>query len=462
MVLKIVAAAASVVPTRYYVPTFVVILAVVVIRAFSQGRKTNRERDMHARVVLVTGGFTPMGMTLINELAQRGAHIIALSPHPITSPKVDLLITLLRTTTNNEQIFAEECDLASPESIRSFCTRFLTGQETRLDALVFAHEYQHVGTIFGRQDLAAAEKQRQAGSLATFLMTTLLLPALLVAPVERDIRIVNVVNPFYAAAVPDFTPSGQKTTPASSMFLREGIRALRMVVLTRHLQRVLDALPTGAQVPKTEENAVPVVSQASQASNIVAVSVSPGISRSDTIAPLLGVDDIANRSLLGLILYILLQPLLRLLSKAPAAAHQSILHVLFLPTPFKAVSSTKLDKEAAKTTVIDDDKSPEEILKPGALYSECAVVKLRVPVPLEPEPEPSSAKGKEKGMEEESVKVFNDGELGGEVAGRLVWESFESGLKDWEKENPVNEKAAEAAPEAPSSSPPAGVDSDKT
>jgi len=37
-----------------------------------------------------------------------------------------------------------------------------------------------------------------------FLLTTLLLPALLVAPVERDIRIINIVNPFYAAAAPAF------------------------------------------------------------------------------------------------------------------------------------------------------------------------------------------------------------------------------------------------------------------
>ncbi|KAG2337841.1 hypothetical protein BDR05DRAFT_1004716 [Suillus weaverae] len=57
-----------------------------------QGRTTNRERDMHARVVLLTGGFTPLGLTLMQNLAQRGAHIIALSPKPVQDPEVEILL----------------------------------------------------------------------------------------------------------------------------------------------------------------------------------------------------------------------------------------------------------------------------------------------------------------------------------------------------------------------------------
>ncbi|EDR07848.1 uncharacterized protein LACBIDRAFT_327594 [Laccaria bicolor S238N-H82] len=123
-------------------------------------------------------GFTPLGLTILQSLAQRGAHIIALSPDPIDSANITILISLLRTTTSNEQIFAEECDVSSPASIRSFCTRFLTGQDQRIDAIIFAHEYHQIGSFFSRKD---KEKERNEGSLATFLITTLLLPALLVA-----------------------------------------------------------------------------------------------------------------------------------------------------------------------------------------------------------------------------------------------------------------------------------------
>lgn len=129
-------------------------------------------------------------------------------------------------------------------------------------------------------------------------MTTLLLPALLVAPVERDIRIINVVNPFYAAATAlPFNPSfsvvdATATSKNMSIISQEGQRSLRAIVLTRHLQRVLDALPSAAQVPKTEEGsrAVPVVSPKLQKSNIVAVSVSPGIGRVDTVSSILNAD----------------------------------------------------------------------------------------------------------------------------------------------------------------------------
>lgn len=249
--------------------------------------------------MFLKGGFTPLGLTVLQSLAQRGAHIIALSPYPIDSPRVSILITLLRSTFSNEQIFAEQCDLNSPSSIRAFCTKFLTGQEQRIDGIIYAHEYQHIGTagyLSRTQTLEEASSKREAGSLSTFLMTTLLLPALLVAPVERDIRIITVVNPFYAAAAGPsrFTipfPSQSPQPPKSnSVFLQEGIRSLRTSIFTRHLQRILDALPT-AQVPKTDESsAVPVVSSKVQKSNIVAVSVSPGVSRVDTMAPLLSAD----------------------------------------------------------------------------------------------------------------------------------------------------------------------------
>jgi NAD(P)-dependent dehydrogenase (short-subunit alcohol dehydrogenase family) len=90
----------------------------------------------------------------MQDLAQRGAHIIALSPKPVEDPEINILIDVLRSTTKNEQIFADECDLTSASSVRSFCSRFLTEKETKLDAIVFAHEYQHLGSVIGRHDAA--------------------------------------------------------------------------------------------------------------------------------------------------------------------------------------------------------------------------------------------------------------------------------------------------------------------
>lgn len=247
--------------------------------------------EIYLGISLYQGGFTPLGLTLLQELAQRGAHIIALSPEPISSPRVDTIIELLRSTTSNENIFAEHCDLSSPSSIRGFCSRFLTTEDNRLDGVVFAHEYTHIGSPLPTKSTTLEdEMERQTRSLATFLITTLLLPILLVAPAERDIRILNVINPFYAAAVTNFRPVTESPPEKPSIFLQEGRRSLQMAILTRHLQRILDSMPQHSQAPNVDGEAANVVSSKLQRSNVVAIAISPGITKTDTIGPLLAAD----------------------------------------------------------------------------------------------------------------------------------------------------------------------------
>jgi hypothetical protein len=161
--------------------------------------------------------------------------------------------------------------------------------------------------------------------------------------------------------------------------------------------------------------------------------------------------------------YMLLQPLLRIFAKSSTAAMQTVLHALFLPTPFKVLSQSSAGTsdekpKSAKGSPIDSSVTdmPEEVLKPGALYADCAVVRLRVPLPpsaveqlaSEKEQGRNGGKGKNKSTAtEEVLEIPDDGELGGEVMGRLVWEAYEEALKDWEKANPPDEEAKEVAPD---------------
>ncbi len=96
---------------------------------------------------------------------------------------------------------------------------------------------------------------------------------------------------------------------------------------------------------------------------------------------------------------------------------------------------------------------PEEILKPGSLYAECAVVPLKVPsidFPLPPAKE-QSAKGKGKANpEEEMLELPDDGELGGEATGRAVWEAYEAAVKAWQEAEP--KKPAKQDDEKPGTS----------
>ncbi|KAF4598920.1 hypothetical protein EYR38_007333 [Pleurotus pulmonarius] len=435
MVLHILLAAATeLYSSPYLVHTAAIVAAVYVVYTFSQGKKTNRERDLHARTVLITGGLTPLGLTVAQELARRGAHLILVTPHAVDTGEASVLVPLLRSSTSNEEIFAEQCDLTSPSSIRAFCTKFLSGKDHRLDALVFAHEYEHIGpaALFStsQSDRERAEKDREAASLSTFLIITLLLPSLLVAPVERDIRVVNVINPFYAAAIAGtetINPSPAPDHSKRGLLVSEGLRSLRTCLLTRHLQRILDALPA-AQVPKTDDGSstVPVVDPKAQKSNIVAVSVSPGIGRAATIGKILNADwTNTTKSKLGIFFYLLLQPFFRMLTKSTPYAIQSILHALFLPTPFKIVGETS-----------------SEVLKPGALYSDCAVVPINVLSSRFLVPE--DANKSDGAATEEGVTLEDDGEYGGELAGRLVWEGYEHALLAWERANPTKQEETSA------------------
>ncbi|KIY53705.1 hypothetical protein FISHEDRAFT_68640 [Fistulina hepatica ATCC 64428] len=437
--------------TKGLVPILISLAALVAIRVYAQGRFTTRERDLHARTILLTGAFTPLGLVILQELASRGAHVIALSDEPIDSASSAVMIVgLLRSTTSNEQIYADYC------------------KDQRLDAIIYAHEYQHIGPVIGSEKVNNDALLRDACSLATFLMTTLLLPALLVAPVERDIRIIHVINRFYAAAAspgassglpssfPSITPSPSSPPQSKSVFFQEGTRALRTVILARHLQRVLDALPT-AQVPQTEEgsSAVPVASTKVQKSNVVAVSVSPGVSRLDTVAPLLNADWTRLHSRAGIYLYLLLLPVLHLFTKPPYAAAQTILHALFLPTAFKvAAARVESDQVGISTGSAGVARRPQEVLKPGALYAECAVVPLNVPPPPK-----EAEREREAAQQKEGASLPDDGELGGELGGRLVWEAYETALKAWEKANPPLPE--EDTPKTPSTENPSAAPVDE-
>jgi hypothetical protein len=170
----------------------------------------------------------------------------------------------------------------------------------RLDAVVFAHEYVHIGAFRGSVAEKTDERRRRLEArLATFFFTTLLLPVLLTAPQERDIRFINIVNPFYGAAIPSFDPKSTEHPPTGSIWIEEGRRSLENILFTRHFQRILDALPSlsvQTRMPsntRTSSTGVKMETEAvatKRPSNIVALAVSPGISRWDTLAPFMRAD----------------------------------------------------------------------------------------------------------------------------------------------------------------------------
>lgn len=132
--------------------------------------------------------------------------------------------------------------------------------------------------------------------------------------------------------------------------------------------------------------------------------------------------------------YILLQPILRLFTRSPKSGAQTVLHALFLPTPFKILLNATEESDDLNPSKRSALKlPPEEVLRPGALYADCGVVDLgggRIRIGAEVISRFSSAEEKKGDQREQD----DDGEYGGEMAGRAVWEVLEERVKVWESE----------------------------
>ena len=252
--------------------------------------------------------------------------------------------------------------------------------------------------FLGTRTEALGEKEREAGSLATFLITTLLLPASLVTPPERDIRIVNVVNPFYAAvaSIPFLSsfstssPSTSSVTPPTDLKLKQNQSSSRKVF-------VLYAPSSSHDISNVflmhylQWRRYRKRRKGLEQFHIVAISVSPGIGTVDTVSRCFRWLLILRLTyLLFIHRYLISQPFLPVFTKSPTAAIQSILHVLFLPTPFKLLSQTTFvstsnsnSTPTASTPNLGQPQEPidassldilEEVLVSGFLYADCAVV----------------------------------------------------------------------------------------
>ncbi|KAL7338766.1 RNA binding protein [Rhodotorula toruloides] len=176
---------------------------VVGLRAWSKGYVCKEERGLAGKTFLLTGGFSGVGLAVFQHLAAAGAQVIVLTPDP-SSPSTIQLLLLLRSSTSNERLYAEECDLDSPASIKRFVEGWkkdaregmVKDLEARIDGIVFCDEG---GTM---------EWREKAGRVLTgrHMLVQLLMPVLLrsAATSTSPIRIVNTLDsPFYAAVTPD-------------------------------------------------------------------------------------------------------------------------------------------------------------------------------------------------------------------------------------------------------------------
>lgn len=152
----------------------------------------------------------------------------------------------------------------------------------RIDGIVWTDEWDvsrpwkifstRGGVQEGGDTWAGVQRPKERGvswtaEQAKFHFLNSILPFLLKAPMERSIRLINVLSPFYSAAVPLLKSSPEEQGQATDKVLsgtegspvvQSGKAALRNILLWRHLQRVVDALASVSHNEAHKATAVPV------------------------------------------------------------------------------------------------------------------------------------------------------------------------------------------------------------
>lgn len=262
-----------------------------------------KPKDLHGTVILVVGGFTAQGLLVCAQLSSLGAQLILLTP-TIRSSYIMQMIHLLRDGTSNPLIYAEECDVTNLQSIEAFAAQWNLGEGTgsqigglgagpagglsgstglgtassgpsapsqsggksgfaprRVDSIIFlpldSARYS-INSSIRRSDEGL--EISQAELLGRFHLVNVLLPSLLLLPPNRDIRIVTLLSPWYAAGAAFLSEKdnfkklidGRKSGSTKSPWTNDGSNSIVWLALSRELQRRIQLMTDADQRPRTK------------------------------------------------------------------------------------------------------------------------------------------------------------------------------------------------------------------
>ncbi|KAF2131655.1 NAD(P)-binding protein [Dothidotthia symphoricarpi CBS 119687] len=176
------------------------------LKWFFNGAVNGSERNMHSKVVMVTGGTAGIGAEVVKGLASRGAQIVLLVQQPLSDPFLVDYIEDLRSQTNNELITAENVDLNSLHSIRLFATKWVdNAPPRRLDMIILCANTMTPSGGKATVTEDGLESTWGLNYMANFHLLSILSPALRAQPPDRDVRIIfGTCSAYMAGKLPDF------------------------------------------------------------------------------------------------------------------------------------------------------------------------------------------------------------------------------------------------------------------
>lgn len=273
-----------------------------ILKSISSGTTNLAERDMHGKIIMITGGTSGIGTATVQTLAERGAQIVMLTRLPPSDTFLADFIGEMRLRTNNQMIYAEQVDLSSLHSIRQFATKWIDNSPPRrLDMIILcAATLTPPGTERMQTD-EGIEETWMVNYLANFHLLSILSPALRAQPIDREVRVIIPTCSAYITSPPLAEELDKKKWTPSKAYARS---KLAMLVFGQAFQKHLDSYKRPDDLPM----------------NSRVIFVDPGIARTPGTRRWL-----SRGSIWGLFLYVMTYPLFWLFLKSAEMGAQSIL-----------------------------------------------------------------------------------------------------------------------------------------
>ncbi|KAI1398891.1 NAD(P)-binding protein [Hypoxylon fuscum] len=310
-----------------------------VLKRYFSGAKSLVERNMHGRVVLITGGTSGIGSVVARELAERGAQIVLLTHLPPSNPFLADYIGEMRQQTENHMIYAEQVDLSSLHSIRQFATKWIdNAPPRRLDMIILCAATLTPPGQPRVETEEGIEEMWMVNYLANFHLLGILSPALRAQPFDRDVRVILPTCSSYIRSPSLNDALVKKEWSPGKAYARS---KLALMVFGQAYQKHLDAYKRPDQLPM----------------NSRVIFVDPGFSRTPGMRRWL-----TRGTVWGLVVYVSSYLLSWFLLKSQEMGAQSILYAA-MDTDLGKGLGGKLVKECMEVDFARIDVKDEEVAK---------------------------------------------------------------------------------------------------
>ncbi|PGH05608.1 hypothetical protein AJ79_06775 [Helicocarpus griseus UAMH5409] len=309
------------------------IALVLLLKRYFGGARNKSERLMHSKVVMMTGGTSGIGASIARSLASQGAQIILLTQHVPSDPFLVDYIEDLRKTTDNQLIYAEQVDLSSLHSIRTFATRWVdNAPPRRLDMVILCANTLKPSHAQPRTTIDSLDEEWQVNYLANYHLLSILSPALRAQPPDRDVRVIFSTCSSYIGAQLDIKTLGERTMRTATSKSTSSSNPNKQSKRPSKLPTIVTPKPSKANMYATSKLALMVFAKSFQSHlsnyarpdkqpcNTRVLLVDPGFSRTPGTRRWL-----TGGSLLGLLFYLITWPIWWLILKSSEQGSQSFL-----------------------------------------------------------------------------------------------------------------------------------------